>query len=148
MTGSMSSSQRTDPLRGISPITDERADDAQGSQRLAMYRQGLVVVWLQGAIRAGPETTHITDKLSSMVKGSPRDVHVFMDLAGLRQYDSEVRVRYTNALANHPQLKRILVYADSRIVRMGASVAGMVLTQLRLVERSRFENELEQLLNS
>lgn len=144
----MSSSQRADPLRGISPITEERVDDKHGSQRLAVYRQGLVVVWIRGAIHAGPNTTLITDKLSRIVDGSPGGVHVFMDLAGFRQYDSEVRVRYTNALANHPQLERILVYADSRIVRMGASVAGMVLTQLRLVERSRFERELEQLINS
>lgn len=144
----MSSSQRADPLRGISPITDDRVEDAQGAQRVAMYRQGLVVVWIHGTVRAGPNTNQITDKLSHIVGGSPRDVHVFMDLAGFRQYDSDVRVRYTNALVNHPQLKRIVVYADSRIVRMGASVAGMVLPQLSLVERPTFERELEELINS
>lgn len=143
----MISSQRADPLRGISPITEDRVEDAQGSQRVAMYRQGLVVVWIQGTVRSGPNTNHITDKLSHMVGGSPRDVHVFMDLAGFRQYDSEVRVRYTNALVNHPQLKRALVFADSRIVRMGASVAGMVLPQLSLVDRPTFEHELETLIN-
>jgi len=144
----MRSSQRADPLRGISPITDDRVEDAQGSQRVAMYRQGLVVVWIHGTVRAGPNTNQITDKLSYIVGGSPRDVHVFMDLAGFRQYDSDVRVRYTNALVNHPQLKRIVVYADSRIVRMGASVAGMVLSQLSLVERPMFDHQLEELLNS
>jgi len=144
----MSSSQRADPLRGISPITDDRVEDAQGSQRVAMYRQGLVVVWIQGTVRAGPNTNQIADRLSHLVGGSPRDVHVFMDLAGFRQYDSDVRVRYTNALVNHPQLKRIVVFADSRIVRMGASVASMVLPQLRLVERPTFERELEELINS
>lgn len=144
----MRPSQRADPLRGISPITDDRVDDAQGSQRVAMYRQGLVVVWIQGTVRAGPNTNQIADRLSHLVGGSPRDVHVFMDLAGFRQYDSDVRVRYTNALVHHPQLKRIVVYADSRIVRMGASVAGMVLPQLSLVERPTFERELEELINS
>lgn len=144
----MSSSQRADPLRGISPITDDRVEDDLGSQRVAMYRQGLVVVWIQGTVRAGPNTNHISDKLSHIVRGSPRDVHVFMDLAGFRQYDSDVRVRYTNALVNNPQLKRIVVYADSRIVRMGASVAGMVLPQLSLVDRAKFERELEELITS
>lgn len=144
----MRSSQRADPLRGISPITDDRVDDAQGSQRVAMYRQGLVVVWIHGTVRAGPNTNQIADKLSHIVGGSPRDVHVFMDLGGFRQYDSDVRVRYTNALVNHTQLKRIVVYADSRIVRMGATVAGMVLPQLSLVDRATFERELEALINS
>jgi len=72
---------------------------------------------------------------------------VFFDLEGSQQYDSNVRVRYTDAIRKAlTHVDAVYVVADSRIVRMGATVAGIVIPQLRLVQRQEFGQRLEAAL--
>jgi hypothetical protein len=66
---------------------------------------------------------------------------VFFDLEGFKRYHSDVRILYTQAIRQSlANTESVLVYSDSNLVRMGATVAGLVLPQLRLVSRTEFED--------
>lgn len=145
----MTSSSRADPLGGLAPQIQHEVSDANSSQVVAVYRGGVIVVRIRGVVRAGPDTNHITAKLAQAVATNPRSTRVFFDLEGFTQYDSDVRVRYTEALRpQSSRVERIYVYAVSRLVRMGASVASLVLPQLKLVDRQQFDRLLREAISS
>jgi hypothetical protein len=131
------------PLRGIKPLSEETAATGDSEQRVLLYPGSLIVVRIEGSIHAGPDLVRLTSKLSGHIREASGAVSVFFDLAGFVRYESEVRVRYTEAIRQHgDKVDRILVYADGRLVKMGAQVAGLVLPQLRIVSRTEFDQAL------
>jgi hypothetical protein len=113
-----------------------------------VYGAGVVLVRICGKIPAGAETDRITQHLSSSIAEAPKGVSVFFDLESFSHYHSEVRTRYTDAvLAHTSKVLRVWIYADSTMVRMGATVAGLVLRQLQLVDRQFFEAELARVMS-
>jgi hypothetical protein len=145
--GAVRSSSVPAPLRGQEPLQEEESSTDDGRQSVSVYRGGVALVRIQGVIRKGTETNRITRFLGDIVRDSMSPVHVFFDLKGFTHYDSDVRVRYTEAVRQHgAKVSRIWVFADSRVVRMGTSVAALALRQLRLVERSEFDKELRNAL--
>jgi hypothetical protein len=106
-------------------------------------------MWISGVIDAGAETNRIAQHLSDSVQAAPERVLVFFDLASFSRYHSDVRIQYTEALRKHGRkVETIWVYAESKLVRMGATVASMVLRQLHLVDREVFDAELRKAVRS
>jgi hypothetical protein len=135
------------PLRGREPLQIEESSTDDGGQSVSVYKGGVVVVRIHGVIRQGAETNRVTRYLMDAVRNSPVQVQVFFDLKGFTHYDSDVRVRYTEAVRQPgDKVARIWVFADSRLVRMGTAVAALALRQLSLVERSLFDKELRSAL--
>jgi hypothetical protein len=131
------------PLRGQEPLRKEEVHDAKGYQGVFLYGTRLVFVRISGDIAAGAETQRITQYLRDTIAQLPGKVTVFMDLESFRRYHSDVRTRYTDALvSNSAKVEHLWVYADSKLVRMGATVAALALRQLHLVERATFDKEL------
>lgn len=127
-------------------LFQDEAVDADGSQRLFVFRADLMLVRISGHIHMGEGVARVTTALGDWIQRA-RHATVFMDLEGFSRYDSEVRVRYTNAcLADRDRLNALLIYADSPIVRMGVSVASIAIPQLRSMSRSRFHNALAEAL--
>lgn len=131
------------PLQGCRPTRHEEVRTDAGFQAIYSFGQRVVVVRISGVIAAGADTNRITRFLSETVTEAPAGVEVFFDLEGFTRYDSDVRVKYTEAVREHgSKVERIWVYADSKLVRMGTSVAGLALRQLRLVDRDLFDERL------
>jgi hypothetical protein len=131
------------PLPSVSPLTRDEVSGHKSYQSVSSYAGDVILVRIHGSVNADADNETITSKLSERVASSVRDVHVFFDLEGFTRYESRVRVRYTDALTTHgSKINAIYVFADSRLVRMGASVAGMVLRQLSLVDRNAFDRLL------
>jgi hypothetical protein len=133
-------------LRGVAVREKEETQDAKSYQGVFAYERGLVLVRISGDIAAGAETNRITQHLRETIARTSGKVSVF-DLESFSHYHSEVRSRYTDAIvSNSAKVERVWVYADSKLVRMGATVAGLALRQLRLVDRAEFDAELRRLL--
>jgi hypothetical protein len=135
------------PLRGLVPLQQDETHDDKGYQRVSVYRDGVVFVRIAGDISSGAETNRITQYLRDAIARVPGKVTLFMDLGAFHHYQSDVRTRYTDAvLASTSKVVRIWIYSDSKLVRMGATVAGLALRQLRLLERAPFDAELARAL--
>lgn len=150
-TGAMSGDRDAAPtlvspcLRGVTPLRKAEWSGGTGYQGVFVHTGGLLFVRIAGKIPAGAETNRVTQFLSSAIAEEKGRVVVFFDLESFSHYDSEVRTRYTDAILAHTaNVDHIWVYADSKMVRMGATVAGLVLPQLRLVARKVFDAELER----
>lgn len=134
-------------LRGVAVREKEETQDARGYQGVFAYERGLVLVRISGDIAAGAETNRITQHLRETIARTSGKVSAFFDLESFHHYHSDVRSRYTDAIvSNSAKVERVWVYADSKLVRMGATVAGLALRQLRLVDRAEFDAELRRLL--
>lgn len=137
------------PLRGREPLRTHESSTSDGTQSVSVYPGGVILVRVCGFIRQGAETNRITQCLADEVRDCPGLTHLFFDLKGFTHYDSDVRVRYTDAARQHgDKVARIWVFADSRLVRMGTSVAALVLRQVHLVDRHIFEKELRDALEA
>lgn len=113
-----------------------------GLQRIRMLRPDVFHVRIQGEIRFDPGVVRLTDQLGAWVREASCCT-VFMDLDGFTQYDSEVRAGYTQAmLTNRKGLDALYIFANSKIVRMGVSVASIAIAQLRSVGRDAFDDAL------
>jgi hypothetical protein len=133
-----------DTLSGVSPASVEGAETPDGYQAVAIVRPSLIVVRIHGEVQSGSGTSRVAGHLAQAIARGV-GISVFFHLEGFRRYDTELRVRYTDAIRAHlDNVTRVWVYADSKLVKMGASVAGLVLPQLRLIDRVQFLALLEQ----
>ena len=132
---------------GVTPIAEDVAEGPGALQRVMLYPGNTILVRITGSIDMGPDVVRMTRKLSDHIRSARGSVRVFFDLEGFVRYHSDVRVRYTDALLPHgDKVERITVFADGRLVRMGAQVAGLVLSQLHIVSRNVFDRGLSESL--
>jgi hypothetical protein len=131
-------------LKKLAPVSLSESSSPSGYQGVGVVRPDLIVVRIHGRIPKGPETDRITSHLAELCSAA-KGIQVFFDLEGFTHYATEVRVRYTEAIRSHlPHVDGVFVYADSKIVRMGATVAGLVIPQLRVIGRQEFDRRLDE----
>lgn len=139
---------RKNVLEGVSIRTVKESQEPEGFQSVTVIRPNLVLVRISGAIPSGPGTASVSGLLADAVAATP-GVAVFFDLEGFHRYDSQVRVAYTDAIrVNLKNARAVYIYADNKLVRMGSSVAGLVIPQLQIVDLQRFEKLLEGALKA
>lgn len=103
----------------------------------------MFLIRLHGAVDGDPGTTRCQEALERLV-GQGTAPQVFFDLRGFVRYETRVRAGYTAALRPHlGRLQSIWVVADSKVVRMGATVARLVLPVLEVVDPGDFDDKLE-----
>jgi hypothetical protein len=150
MVGSESAAWDAPPdlLRGLEPTEHAEQSSPSCYQGFSVFEGGVLFVRLAGVVDAGAETNTMARRLSDAIARASGQVEVFADLHGFVRYHSDVRTRYTSALTDHgSKIARVWVLADSKLVRMGATVAGLVLRQLRVVDRATFDATLRSALS-
>jgi hypothetical protein len=150
MTGSESApwGEPPDLLQGLEPTEHAEQSSPSCYQGFSLYEGGVLFVRLAGIINAGAEANAITRQLSDAIGRASGKVEMFADCRGFVRYHSDVRTRYTSALTDHgSKIARVWVFADSKLVRMGATVAGLALRQLRVLDRAAFDSTLRSALS-
>lgn len=121
-------------------------EDAESYHCVATPRPDVVVVSIRGQVSGGPTVARMTGRVEAALREG-RDMLLFFDFEGFTHYEPKVRASYTRAITSHlDHLSALYVHADSKLVRMGTTVAGLVIPQVRLVDRDEFHTRLEAAL--
>jgi hypothetical protein len=125
---------------------DEWSND-RGTASVELRSPSVVVVTATGHLDS-TLGKHVIGTVDTLVRDGAR--HLFFDLEELNDYVTEARLEITRVLLeSRSNVLSIHVLARSRIVRLGASVAALVLDGLILYrDRDRFTAALRNALAS
>jgi hypothetical protein len=108
----------------------------KGEMRLAYTNAGAVCIIVDGHADGGyaPAIVDACDR----VMGARASITLFFDWEEVPSYDSQLRIDLTNWTLKHLKaVQGIHLFTRSKIVRMGASVANLVLRSTISVHESR-----------
>ena len=126
-------------LRELDSLSLEEDEGDLGYQGVAVLRDDLMVVRMHGHAQSGEVTDRVSGHLREALQGAHK-AWVFFDLEDFRGYQPAVRVRYTDGIrSNLAGVEAVIVFGTAKVVKMGATIASMVIPQLRSVDRSEFD---------
>lgn len=131
---------------GSFPVAKEWVSETSRLQ-LSLPAPSVIVLTLRGHVPPSEDNLAYANALGAAVDRAGGQASVFFDLLELTGYDSELRRALTDALKPRAaQCRQIVVRAESRLVRMGVSVARLALPMLELVDRDSFEDRIADAL--
>lgn len=110
-------------------------------------KPSVIILTLRGHVKKSPDNITYAEALGAAV-GAGGEVSVFFDLLEMTGYDSQLRVALTEALKQRAdKCREIVVRAESRLVRMGVSVARLALPNLESVDNDVYDQRVAAALS-
>jgi hypothetical protein len=127
------------------PLNGTRFAEREGEGLVWTPGQGVVVVSLGGIVRS--ELSVPVIECLDEQRGSHRSLALFFDASRVERYESGFRIALTeHFIANRKVISSLEVFARSRLVSMGISVASLALGGL--IKASKSADEFKQSLET
>lgn len=113
--------------------------------KLSLHLAGPLLVLQFSDFGEGDFAGPVLDAFDEIVAAKHK-AELFYDMGRMNNYDSALRTRMTSHFAEHrPEIASLHVFAQSRIVSMGVSVANLALGRLITVhtDSSRFAKAID-----